>query len=783
MRKSILLVLLLILAADAETRGADVAVVKSTFTTKKRPSSAKSVKTYCGIIESGLKQGGVPYEVITEEQVVAGELAQYKLAIFPFNCVFQDDAMAQIKAFVQGGGKLVWFYTVHPSLQDILGLAKCGYRGKNYEGEFHTMKFVDDCPPGFPASVHQESPNSRIVEQLADGARAIAVWHDKDGKSTGVPAVVLSPHGLFVSHVFWSAADTAEQRHLLLATVGHFIPGKWDEIVNGMLAKAAPAAGFDDLDRLCSAAQKTETAREWAEKTRAQVRQARELLAAEKFSEAMTLAKEAQNSAQKTAAAVFPSRPYELRGAWMHPREGTDWEAIMSELEAANFNAVFPLMCGPESASYPSDVLPQRTETDFMKACLEAARRHGIEVHVWRANWQVLHRGNDRHKQFMDEGRMVLSLEQAKGEKEKSHYQWSTRWLDPSDDRNRELEFKAMIELVEKYHPDGIHFDFMRYPQSNYCYCDRCRTKFEEWSGVKVETWPDDCYGKGARANAYRDWRRHLQTSLVKRIAERAREIDPNVKISIAARSSMRGSFDSDAQDWVTWAKQDYLDMLCPMDYTGSVDVLRRKLTPQVAAIDGAVPVYAGIGVSPSRSASPVNLSQQIVLARELGADGFLVFALSAFSRAMLPTVHLGATSTPVDVMPHHKQGAKATFTYPLGIPGGPARVYAAGKGATVRVRIAATSTEAASLSVQAFVLPAAGGPAEAATEPRTGKGGARSFGVPVPQEPGIYSIIIRGEAVLKSGKKEPFYLRSRPVTVLSEQQKQELAEQLQAGK
>ena len=38
--------------------------------------------------------------------------------------------------------------------------------------------------------------------------------------------------------------------------------------------------------------------------------------------------------------------------------------------------------------------------------------------------------------------------------------------------------------------------------------------------------------------------------------------------------------------------------------------------------VGGVLPVYAGIGVSPTRSDTPVNLSQQIALARELGADG-----------------------------------------------------------------------------------------------------------------------------------------------------------------
>ncbi|MEW6354687.1 MAG: family 10 glycosylhydrolase [Planctomycetota bacterium] len=754
-------------AACAFAQQADVAVVKSTIAAKKDPGQARGYDAHREAVTRKLEQCGVPFDLLTDEQVIAGKLVEHKLAIFPFNSVTQQDEIGQILKFVEGGGKLMWFYSFPEALGKTLGIGKYSYRGVKYDGEFHTMKFAD-APPGFPAAVHQESPNSRIVEEVLPGSRAIALWRDKDGKDTGVPAVVLSPNSLFLSHVLWGNADADQQSRLLLGAICHFIPGKWGEIVNNVLAKAGPEAGYDSLDALRKAAEKP-VAREWAEKAIAQERKAREALAARRFDEALDLAKQVQASAQMASAASFPSRPYELRGAWVHPNDSTDWEVIMAALADANFNAVFPIMCGPELAKYPSQYAPQATQRDHMKECLEAARKHGIEVHVWKANWQVLSQKGEVYQKFLDEGRFVLSLEQAMGEKEKSHYQWSARWLDPSEDRNRQLEYDMMMELVEKYHPNGIHFDFMRYPQSNYCYCDRCRQKFQEWAGVKIEQWPQDCTGEGKHVAKWCDWRRHLQTSLVKRIAEGARKIDPNVNISLAARASMTGSYESDAQDWVTWSKEGYLTMLCPMDYTHSVDVLRSKLEPQVAAVDGAVPVYAGIGVSPTRSATPVNLSQQIRLARELGADGFLMFALSPFSQAMLPTVKLGATSAPVTIMPHHRQPVKAVFDYPPGIEGAPKRTYRVGEAVSVRWKVTPAQDDVNDSSVQAFVTPAAGG------EEKPVEGEA----VALPSEPGIYVVVLRGAALLKDGKEKEVYFRSQPINILTEEQVKELLERM----
>ena len=41
------------------------------------------------------------------------------------------------------------------------------------------------------------------------------------------------------------------------------------------------------------------------------------------------------------------------------------------------------------------------------------------------------------------------------------------------------LERDAMLEVATNYDVDGIHFDYIRYPASDHCYCDGCRTRFE----------------------------------------------------------------------------------------------------------------------------------------------------------------------------------------------------------------------------------------------------------------------------------------------------------------
>ncbi|MEA3403608.1 MAG: family 10 glycosylhydrolase [Armatimonadota bacterium] len=771
MKCAIAMALSLTCAAGVSAQTPDVALVRATFSLEQHPNAG--IDIYYEAAKRGLDANAVQYDIVTDEEIVEGALADYALAIFPFTIDTTEEHTAAIQSYVKSGGNLLWFFTVPPDLQETLGIAEMHYWRAEYPGHLHTMRFNDQAPAGFPEAVRQVSMSSQAVTETTEDARIIATWLNDEGEEIGIPAVILTDHSVWLSHVLWRDADAEAQHHLMLATIGHFVPGAWERIVGSALAGALEDAGYDSLEALVEAASEAPRAGALAGQAREQAQQARQALQDGEFGRALARAREFRDTAQRAAAATYPSRPYEMRGAWMgFPSDDTDWEAIMAELEAANFTALFPNMCNPGAAVYPSDYLPQITETDQMAACLDAARAHGIEVHVWRGNWQAYRAAEGVIDRFANEGRFVLSVEQAMGEEEQNtRYRWSRRWLDPSDERNRQLEIDAMVELVEKYHPDGIHYDFMRYPSARYCYCDRCRAKFEQWAEVEVEHWPEDCWEGSEHLELYRDWRRHLQTSLVAEVRERLLAIDPHLRISLAARASVTGAPENDAQDWITWAREGYLDFLCPMDYTGDVEVFRNKLEPQMDLVGGVVPVYPGIGVSPTRSRTPANLSEQIMLAREMGADGFLIFSLSSFSRQMLPIIAEGATATPVHRLPHHDQSVMVSFEPPPAMEGAPERTYRANRSLTLTVRLAATTGDAVQITAQPLVMPARGGEAVPLAEYTSADGQACQVQAQWSAEPGIWSVIARGETVFEDGHEEPFYLRSLPLTVLSEEE------------
>ena len=375
------------------------------------------------------------------------------------------------------------------------------------------------------------------------------------------------------------------------------------------------------------------------------------------------------------AAASLPalaaSRPGEMRGAWMGEGYGRDWPTIMASLQQNGFNALFPNLCTGGAAYYPSDVLPRAAGwspgRDELAEAAQAAREHGIELHVWRINWVLFHVPDDVHARYEAEGRLMRNW---KGQlaRDDPNLEYGVDWLCPSNPANRKLEKDAMLELVRKYDIAGIQFDYMRYPSPDYCFCDHCRASFEKDTGIRVEHWPDDVRGDGPYAQRYADWRRGLLTSLVADISREAHRIKPGIFVSLAAWPEVEVARNWVLQDWPAWIANGSLDFVCFMNYGTEVQQVADYLRAQVDLVNGAIPIYAGLGAFMMRSPWP--LIEQVEAARAAGADGFVTFAYySGDLDKWLPDLHATVTASDPGPMPHWSPPARFEFGGPAVAP------------------------------------------------------------------------------------------------------------------
>ena len=203
-----------------------------------------------------------------------------------------------------------------------------------------------------------------------------------------------------------------------------------------------------------------------------------------------------------------------------------------------------------------------------------------------------------------------------------------------------------MLEVARRYDVDGLHFDYIRYPDSEHCFCAGCRQRFEQAARTTLGSWPGDVLARSPLHQQWLEWRRGHITAVVKAVSAQARAINPNIKISAAVFPRWTTDRASIGQDWKLWCERGYLDFVCPMNYTPSDRNFENMLAQQVQWA-GSVPCYPGIGVSASSSKFGVDRAiAQIQIARRHRTGGFIIFNYGVpESRDLLPLLGLGVTS------------------------------------------------------------------------------------------------------------------------------------------
>ena len=632
--------------ADALGGDAVVAVVRGESVAQRDPDEAKVVAQYTEAVTQELRALDIGCAVISDLDVTADRLKSAKLVVLPHNPQMPDNVADELVKYAGAGGKLLVFYSVPNKLRGALHVQGGQHVRAEYTGNFAAMRFATNALPGTPAVVGQRSWNIHALTPVAGESRVLAEWLDAKGQPTGHAAVLGSTNGLVMTHVLLPD-DAANKRRMLLAMVGYLVPDVWCKAVDASLARIGMLASFKNYEE--AVAQIAQSGRENQRVTRAldAARVAREsalkLATDQRFAEAMDAATTAHRQMTEAFCLAQRPEPGEFRAFWCHSAfgvEGMEWDEAIRRLADNGFTAILPNMLWGGVAFYDSQVLPVAPQVaergDQIAKCVAAGKKYGIQVHVWKVNWNL---GHAVPAEFAEKMRSERRLQvSSRGKEEK--------WLCPSHPDNQKLEVDAMVEVARRYDVAGIHFDYIRYPNSDHCFCDGCRERFQQAANVALPNWPRDVLGTGPLRQKWLDWRRSNITAVVKAVSEEARAIKPKIKISAAVFRQWNTDRDNVGQDWKLWCDKGWLDFVCPMDYTPSNRNFENWVAQQIQWA-GRVPVHPGIGVSALSSKFGVDrLIEQITITRRYQTHGFTIFNYGVTeSRDLLPLLGLGITA------------------------------------------------------------------------------------------------------------------------------------------
>lgn len=369
------------------------------------------------------------------------------------------------------------------------------------------------------------------------------------------------------------------------------------------------------------------------------------------FSNIRFHAKKPEPTAAESAAAAqrlahvreFAGRRGERRLIWCHSAFGmsatNDWESSCRLIAESGFTDLIDNLSWGGCAFYDSKVVPRAVNcpTDMLEDCKAACRRHGLKLHVWRVCWRCNEAGSP--PTFVEELKRQDRFQVSAGGEPQ------VGWMCPSDPRNQELEIAAMVELAKKG-VDGIHFDYIRYPDGHSCFCANCRRRFERQIGHSVAKWPQDALrASGCEHSAWVAFRCANIGRVVEAVSKRVRADCPGVEISVAANSSEATAAESLGQDWPAWCRRGLVDFVCPMDYHAVPARFARKIAAQRDLLAGTgVKFYPGIGIACSHypPIDALTAAREIDEARRAGLDGFTVFALGEHAQVLLPQLQAG---------------------------------------------------------------------------------------------------------------------------------------------
>lgn len=564
----------------------DVAIVYAGSKAAKGGPEGRAYMTFAANVSATMEALGVGCSLIADTDLTTNSLAKVSAVVLPYNTSFPSATFPALRQFVESGRKILACYSMPTEIADLLGLRQKGVirPAKPIAGFLRSGRGLQ----GQPEFSRQASWMTQRVDLPPFGADVVATWATGDGSSLGIPALVRTQAGIYMAHV-WLGGTDGESAELMRSIVCDLAPGLKSKIE----AREEEAAKRAAEDRAWLAAQKPKEG--------------------------------------------------EQRAFWCHSAYGLgggrSWDEAVRILKENGFNALMPNLAWGGTAFYRSAVLPVASEVatqgDALEQCLAACRKYGVQCHVWKVCWNM---GNCVDPVFAEKMAATNRTQVSYGGTPKPG------WLCPSHPENRKQEIEAMVELAKKG-VDGVHFDYIRYPDGGHCFCAGCRKRFEAMAGETVANWPSAVRNDDRLRRLWQDFRTSNVTAVVREVARRVRAEAPGVKISAAVFTNAETSPSNVGQDWPAWCREGLLDFVCPMDYVESPALFSGQVVPQ-KRIAGKVPVYPGIGLSTWRNdgRDAVRLAKQILVVRELGLGGFTVFNFDRRAEKALPLLHLGVT-------------------------------------------------------------------------------------------------------------------------------------------
>lgn len=348
------------------------------------------------------------------------------------------------------------------------------------------------------------------------------------------------------------------------------------------------------------------------------------------------------NSAMST---VIPYDSSELKGVWIRPTyfDRKSIEQVLDNLCDAGINNIFIETYYHGKTIFPSQTMEKygfiKQYEDYvgfdpLRIWITEAHRRGIKVHIWFQTYYVGNKPPETNPQYI----LAVHPEWANYQKKNADsetiaYSVSEHngyFIDPANPQVQNFLYELLCEIVERYKPDGINLDYIRYPQSlssiypnydmsNWGYTQFARNEFKDMYGVDpIELKPND-----ALWPYWRVYRCTKVSNFVRKASSLCRSND--IQLTAVIFPNRTSAMDTKLQDWKNWSMNNFIDGFTPLFLTCDDKTAMSLMEEVLRNKSASTKLYAGLFVT-FMNGSDTDLIKQIHAARRYSLNGLILF-------------------------------------------------------------------------------------------------------------------------------------------------------------
>lgn len=348
------------------------------------------------------------------------------------------------------------------------------------------------------------------------------------------------------------------------------------------------------------------------------------------------------NAAMST---VIPYDSAELKGVWIRPTfySKREIEKVLDNLQDCGINNVFIETYYHGKTIFPSKTMARygfiKQYEDFagfdpLKIWINEAHKRGIKVHVW---FQTFYVGNTPPETnplyILAKNPEWANRQKRSAETESIPFSASEHngyFIDPANPEAQAFLYELLSEIVNRYKPDGINLDYIRYPQSlasnysnydesNWGYTKYARQEFKEAYGVD----PIELTVNDPLWDYWRFYRCSKITTFVRKVSSLCRA--NRVQFTAVIFPNRASAMDTKLQDWKMWSVNNFVDGFTPLFLTCDNKTASNLIEEVLRNKSASTKLYAGLFVTFMNGAD-TDLIKQIHEARKYNLDGVIIF-------------------------------------------------------------------------------------------------------------------------------------------------------------